>query len=172
MQFDINAWVIVLLIIPMYFANSSAVFFHGSTPLDFNLKWRDGNRLLGGGKTVRGTIFGILMGWIAGMILWVLAPEHTFLVSQNYLQYAFLLSFGAIAGDIVKSFFKRRAGVESGKPLLVVDQLDFIAGGILLGMIEFTPTLQEFAVICVMTLILHRAFNYLAFKLNLKKVPW
>lgn len=172
MQLDINPWIIFLLIVPMYFANSSAVFFHGSSPLDFNLKWKDGNRLLGGGKTVRGTIFGILMGWVAGIIFWILAPEQTKLVSGNYIVYAFLLSFGAITGDVIKSFFKRRAGVESGKPLLVVDQLDFIAGGILLGMIEFTPTLEEFIIICIMTLILHRWFNYIAFKANLKKVPW
>ena len=35
---------------------------------------------------------------------------------------------GALSGDIVKSFFKRRLGFDRGAMLPIADQLDFVAG--------------------------------------------
>ena len=39
-----------------------------------------------------------------------------------------MLSFGALLGDMTKSFFKRRLGYERGAKFPLVDQLDFVAG--------------------------------------------
>jgi len=47
-----NFWFQVLLVLwPMYLANSCAMLFGGKTPLDLNAKAWDGERFLGKGKT-------------------------------------------------------------------------------------------------------------------------
>ena len=43
------------------------------------------------------------------------------------------LCFGALLGDIVESFFKRRAGKERGEDWIPFDQLDFLLGALFLS---------------------------------------
>src|SRR5437773_6411567 len=43
-----------------------------------------------------------------------------------------LFGAGAMAGDSAKSFFKRRLGVEPGRPWIPFDQLDFVLGALVL----------------------------------------
>ena len=40
----------------------------------------------------------------------------------------FMIATGAVSGDIIKSFFKRRVGFKRGAAVPFVDQLDFILG--------------------------------------------
>jgi len=47
----------------------------------------------------------------------------------------FSICFGALLGDIVESFFKRRKGIERGKDWIPFDQLDFIIGVLFLSFI-------------------------------------
>lgn len=166
-------WVqIILFLLPLYFANSSAVLFGGKTPLDLNAKARDGRRLLGRGKTFKGTAGGIFIGSLAAVIITNLAPEQTALVFENYVLFGFIVSIGAMAGDIIASFLKRRANIESGKQVFLLDQLDFLIGGIIFGSIFFVPTVWQLIVMIAITLLAHRFFNWIAFKTQLKEVPW
>ncbi|VVC00410.1 CDP-archaeol synthase [uncultured archaeon] len=164
---------LLLYIAPMYFANSCAmVFGRGKRQVDFGAKFSDGRPVFGPGKTYRGLLAGVAAGTAASVIIWLAFPNETMLLTSSYLGLGFLLSVGAVTGDLVKSFFKRRAGIEQGKDLFIVDQLDFVAGGVLFGWVFYAPSAAEMLVIAVLTIIVHRLSNLIAFKFNLKKVPW
>jgi CDP-2,3-bis-(O-geranylgeranyl)-sn-glycerol synthase len=166
-------WIpIVLALLPMYFANSSAMLFGGKTPLDLNAKAWDGKPWLGKGKTFKGTFFGVFFGTLAALLIANLVPQAVLEISSNYVLFGFFVSVGAILGDMVGSFLKRRMDWEPGKPVLLLDQLDFLAGGILLGCLFFVPTLLQIVVMVLATLIVHRFSNWIAFKAKLKEVPW
>ncbi|MFO7676781.1 MAG: CDP-2,3-bis-(O-geranylgeranyl)-sn-glycerol synthase [Thermoplasmatota archaeon] len=127
------------IIIPAYIANASAVFVGSGTPIDFGKTWRDGRRLLGDGKTWQGLLFGTFIGMISGFVLVVAASyiNTTKFSSLNLTNFygfplmiplIFSICFGALLGDIIESFFKRRLGKERGEDLIPFDQIDFILG--------------------------------------------
>ena len=157
-------------LVPMYCANATPILVHGTRPLDFGKKL-GGKRVFGKGKTLVGTLAGIAGGTVAGA-LFMLAFPQTLQLVPGYLAFAFALSLGAIAGDTAKSFFKRRLGFESGQKWLIADQLDFIAGGLILSLLIRVPEWQIVVVLLVVTAFIHLATNFAAYKLGLKKVPW
>jgi CDP-2,3-bis-(O-geranylgeranyl)-sn-glycerol synthase len=127
------------IIIPAYVANASAVLVGGGTPIDFGKTWRDGKRILGDGKTWRGLFSGTFIGVTAGFGLVVAASyidssEYNFLNLTNFegfplmIPIIFSLCFGALLGDIIESFFKRRIGKNRGEDWIPFDQIDFILG--------------------------------------------
>ncbi|MGB9831181.1 MAG: CDP-2,3-bis-(O-geranylgeranyl)-sn-glycerol synthase [Fervidicoccus fontis] len=139
-------------------------------PLDRGKYLSDGKRILGDGKTVEGTIFAILTGTLMGAIIGILNYY-----SLQYCFTGFLGSLGGILGDITKSFFKRRIGIERGGMLPLVDQLDFYLGSTLfiyLCPICAHPSLDVFLFGIIIIPLLHLSTNYIAFKLHLKSVPW
>ncbi len=162
--------VILAYAVPLYVANSVPVIIHGKTPLDLNKKlW--GSPLFGKGKTIIGTLAGIVTGTLAGAIITILSPYVLGLV-PNYIEVAFYLALGAILGDLLKSFFKRRFGIKSGEKWDLADQLDFILGGLLLSCIVRFPEYWVVVVLLVATFFIHRFTNWVAYLWKLKKVPW
>jgi CDP-2,3-bis-(O-geranylgeranyl)-sn-glycerol synthase len=130
------------LIIPAYIANASAVLVGGGTPVDFGKKWKDGKRILGDGKTWRGLFAGAFIGMTAGFGLAVAAKyivfsDFAYLNLSDFegfplmIPIIFSLCFGALIGDITKSFFKRRIGKNRGEDWFLFDQIDFILGALL-----------------------------------------
>jgi len=155
-------------LLPLYLTNSLAVIFGGKLPLDFNVKFIDEKPLLGKGKTWSGTIGAI----VATVFLCALISGFAENYFPNYIVVALFLSLGAILGDIIESFIKRRLSIPPGKELFPWDQLDFLIGGIIFGLNFYTPSIYEIIFMVLLTLILHRVANIIAFKLKLKKVPW
>ena len=165
--------------LPAYVPNPVAALCGGGTPIDFGKNYSDGKRIFGDGKTYRGLVIGILAGIITGLILiWCAGqfpaaglPGHTPLSIT-------LLATGALLGDLVKSFFKRRFGKERGTKWPVADQYDLVAGAFLLLLIGdpawlFTMvTLPVFLIILIITPVLHRATNIIGYILKVKEVPW
>src|SRR3989338_8830470 len=112
-------------IFPAYVANASPVVIRGRKPLDFG-KNLGKHRILGDGKTFEGTIGGIAFGTLTGTVqiyllqfLSIPLPEHT-------IPLIIALSTGAIIGDIIGAFVKRRLSVPRGHPALLLDHLDFL----------------------------------------------
>lgn len=163
---------LLLYIAPLYFANSSAMLPGGKTPLDLGRKFIDGRPILGSGKTFKGTLTGIAVGTGVSAIILIVEPGLAAQVSGDYLLLGFLLSAGAMFGDIAASFFKRRSGIAQGEQVFIVDQLDFVFGGVLFGSLIYMPSFYEVIIIAVATLIIHRVTNFIAYKFKLKKVPW
>lgn len=168
-------------ILPAHFANGGALAFGGGTPIDFGKCDSKGNRWIGDGVTWRGLIAGTVIGIITGAIEGYLAPMVIPLIAANLITpiitdvssgivIGFLLGFGAMLGDAIGSFIKRRLGIGRGKPVLFLDQLDFIIVAIIL----VTPIVGVNWIFIVMaialTFILHLATNLGAFLLGLKDV--
>ncbi|MHB9286978.1 CDP-2,3-bis-(O-geranylgeranyl)-sn-glycerol synthase [Halobacteriales archaeon Cl-PHB] len=167
--------------LPAYVPNNAAVLVGGGPPIDGGRTW-DGKRLLGDGKTWRGTAGGWLAGFLLALglnavhdgasdVLGVAVPEFS-------LAAALALPLGAMLGDITASFLKRRTGRERGAPFPGVDQLDFVAGALLLafvatpGWVTATFTPRVLVAVVVLTPILHVGTNAGAYLLGLKDEPW
>lgn len=157
---------------PLYTANASAMLFGGKTPLDFHRTFSDGQPIFGKGKTWKGTGMGILIGTFTGFILGYFFPLFTTTVSNEYVLYAFLLSLGAILGDVVGSFIKRRLKMKRGDPAHILDQLDFVVGGVLLSIMVSKPDWTGLILLIMITPFMHLAFNRIAYYIGIKSVPW
>jgi CDP-2,3-bis-(O-geranylgeranyl)-sn-glycerol synthase len=129
------------LVLPAYIANASALLVGGGAPIDFGKNWRDGRRILGDGKTWRGLITGAVVGMTGGFGLSVVAKyaavsDFAFLGINDFTGFPLMIPiiasicFGALIGDIVESFFKRRRGKVRGQDWIPFDQLDFILGAL------------------------------------------
>ncbi len=162
---------IMLILIPLYLSNSTAMLLGGKTPVDFNLNFFDKKPLFGKGKTIKGTLFGAGIGILAVFLVDFYFQGNVPII-KNYFEYGVLLALGAVLGDITGSFIKRRLDIKRGKPVIVLDQLDFVFGGLLLGSLIHNISIQLFFVVCVITVIAHKTANFIAFKFKLKKVPW
>jgi CDP-2,3-bis-(O-geranylgeranyl)-sn-glycerol synthase len=88
------------------------------------------------------------------------------------------LPAGAMLGDIVASFLKRRTGRERGAAAPGLDQLDFVVGALVLtvlaapGWAAETFSLPVLVAIVVLTPLLHVGANAAAYALGLKAEPW
>jgi len=149
----------VYLFLPAYFANGSPVILGGGEPLDGGRKWLDGKPFLGSHKTVKGTLLGFAVGAVVGVL------------QGNPLGGA-LQSVGAVAGDIVASFFKRRWNLRPGESMPLVDQLDFITFAVLLSYPVQRTSPEAMLVILVLTVPIHYIMNYISWLLRLKENPW
>lgn len=102
-------------------------------------KYFFGERLFGYSKTWRGLFFGALAGMLTIFIQKLCFSQSFIIRSISVIDYlnkdiyviGFLLGLGALLGDLIKSFFKRRAGVASGQPWVPFDQIDWIVGALL-----------------------------------------
>ncbi|OYT65417.1 hypothetical protein B6U74_03625 [Candidatus Bathyarchaeota archaeon ex4484_205] len=152
---------LIYLFLPAYVANASAVIFGGGKPLDGGRLFLDNNPLFGPNKTIKGFIAGIVVGSIVGSV-------------QLHPLLGFLLSFGALMGDLAGSFIKRRFSLKPGAPFPPVDQLDFLWVSIIFSypILPFPLSLWDFLIINIITFLLHISSNLFAYKLGLKKNPW
>ncbi len=174
------------IMLPAYVPNSAAVIFKGKTPIDFGKNFVDGRRILGKGKTWRGFFGGALTGMLVGLIqnfLSIYLPQDYFPpFSPNfYIALGILasLSFGAMIGDSFGSFIKRRLGIGSGGRAFLLDQLTFVFIAWLFLWV-FYPSFFNFAfgnvpavvTILIITPLIHRGVNIIAYKMGKKPVPW
>lgn len=167
--------------LPAYLPNNVAVLVGGGQPIDAGRSWR-GRRLLGDGKTWRGTAGGIMVGVVlaaglnairgpVGTVVGVELPGFPPAVTVA-------LPTGAMLGDLLASGAKRRLGRERGASVPVLDQLDFVIGALVLTVVvapEWSGTVLSLPVvvtILALTPILHVGTNVLAYALGMKGVPW
>ena len=147
-------------------------------PLDFGLKIRN-IRIFGDHKTFRGLFFGLGFGIIIALIQYLIYSEgylHFWLLidfnSTNWFLLGFLIGFGALFGDVVKSFFKRRMCIASGKPWIPFDQLDFVVGMLLFLSVIYVPNLSTVVILMFVVPLIHIATNHVGFYLGINKKKW
>jgi len=164
-------------------ANKIPLLNRWNTPLDFGLE-HDGRRLLGPNKTWRGFVFGVATAtatiWLQFMLwsgvasnsaFWQRAGELSAFGNNYFLLLGALLGAGALLGDAVESYFKRKKGVLSGHSWFPFDQIDYIIGG-LLFVLPFTDLTLGFAAqIFVAWFGMHLLFSFIGYKLGLKSRP-
>jgi CDP-2,3-bis-(O-geranylgeranyl)-sn-glycerol synthase len=172
----INLWEelakLIVYIIPAMVANGSPVvigrMLDNKHPIDFGKNFLDGYRILGDGKTWEGFVGGIAAGTLSGLILGLLFSKPLELFTVGLLS-----SLGALIGDIIGSFIKRRLKLERGHPAPILDQLDFYFGAILfLYVAGYKLSIIAVLIFAPVIWILHRTTNYLAYKLRMKSEPY
>ncbi|HLC66103.1 MAG TPA: CDP-archaeol synthase [Candidatus Nanoarchaeia archaeon] len=173
---------VLYFLLPAYFANMAPILFKGTLhslakPIDGGKKWR-GKEIFGSHKTWRGVLVAVLVGllvfWIQQRLYWryVFKALSLFNYEQMPIVLGALLGFGAILGDLAKSFAKRRLGKPSGARWFPFDQIDYPLGAMILGSLLFVPPLQVWIIGIVLSIILSSMVNFVAHKIGLKEVQW
>jgi len=172
--------------LPAFVANPSAALFGGGRPIDGMRVLSDGNRLFGDGKTWRGFGGGVFGGAVLGLIQWGVSfavdPDLSFGPFPAGLVPIVVLPTGALLGDLLGSYLKRRAGKPKGAKTHGLDWYDFYLGAFLLLILTDYPffldhfvigeAIYGLAFVTVITPVLHRVVNILGFRLGKKDVPW
>ena len=158
----------IYFFLPAAFANMAPVLFKNINFLNKPIN----KRLFGSHKTYRGFFFGIILA-IALSFIQLLLNNFNFSIIQytatNFLLFGFLLGFGAMLGDLAKSFFKRRIGIKPGKSLILFDQLDWIIGAIILTFPIINYSLIQILSLLVIYGSLHPLINLLGYILKIKR---
>jgi len=158
---------LIVYYLPAMVANASPVFVGRGTPVDGGKNFFDGKRILGDGKTWEGITLGVLFGTTIACLESILLNSFTLYV------YGVVGSVGALVGDMVSSFFKRRMGFKRGAPVPVLDQLDFYLGATVFMMtVGWKPRWEYVIAGAVLIVVLHKITNLIAYYLHLKDVPW
>lgn len=178
-----NILVALYLFLPAYTANMAPVFAKRfpvlsalAWPLDRGVML-SGQPLLGPHKTFRGILVGLLAGIATAALQRFLAERSEFFAgissephfSTSPFVWGSALSGGALLGDLVKSFLKRRFGIPSGQRWIPWDQLDYAIGGLLVGSL-FTPfPWQVIVIILVATPLVGLLVNIGGYLLSMKE---
>lgn len=150
-----------------------------NAPIDGGKKFR-GNPLLGSHKTWRGLIAGIIVATLAFWLQQLAAMQFEWArfasaqvdyVALPTLLLGPLFAIGALGGDAVASFFKRRLNVRSGKSWVPFDQLDYIIGSVLVSLFFVILTFAQYIWIFIIWFLMHLLFSYLGYLVGLKKDP-
>jgi CDP-2,3-bis-(O-geranylgeranyl)-sn-glycerol synthase len=153
-------------ILPAYVANAAPVVLGGGRPLDGGRKAWDGRPIFGPGKTVRGLAGGLAAGILAGAIQALLSGLAAYLI------WASAMSAGALVGDLVGSFLKRRMNIPRGGAAPLLDQLGFLVFALLFVSPLVFPGWWTVIILLAITPPLHIATNFVGYKAGLKSRPY
>lgn len=168
------------LMLPAYFANMAPVMVKKvnmlAFPVDFNKKMSS-KPVLGSNKTFRGLVFGVIFAIIVAYLQFSLYNVGffkgiSFIDYGNWLLFGFLMGSGALTGDLIKSFFKRRIGLKPGAKFIPFDQTDFVVGALVFIMPVFELTLKIFISSLLLSFALHIIVNHIAFYLKIRNEKW
>ncbi|MBA4336768.1 hypothetical protein C0416_03265 [bacterium] len=171
--------------LPAYVSNASPiiaarlnVFKSLAFPIDRNKKL-NGESLFGESKTSRGFFVGISSAVIMAVIqhfIYIGTTNHSIYLTDyslfNSILIGFLLGTGALIGDLLESFIKRRIGKKSGQSWPIADQIDYPLGALLFVSIIFIPSASHIIIIIILSMMLSALANLLAYLLGIKKVWW
>ncbi|MBI2564951.1 CDP-archaeol synthase [Candidatus Woesearchaeota archaeon] len=160
---------------PAYFANMAPVFvskvFKKNWPLDFGKKYKN-LRILGSHKTIQGFVGGVFISTLAGWLQYAYSPQNWLLYFDSGLLIGFLQGFGALTGDAVKSFFKRRINIKPGQPWIPYDQIDYVIGALLFSSFVYFVGWWQFMFLIIVSALLHIAVNHIGYWLGIRDVKW
>jgi CDP-2,3-bis-(O-geranylgeranyl)-sn-glycerol synthase len=177
-------WIFILkslyFFLPAYFANMVPTFAKKFKLFEFLAKSVDsgkqykGTDIFGSHKTWRG----IILGTIAGIIIaWIQKLLYKFNFFQyisfynyqeiNVLFLGFLISLGALLGDLFFSFLKRRKNIKPGDSWVPFDQIGYILGPFLLVNLFFQKiNIYAWFWILIFSFFLHMIGNRVGFWLK------
>lgn len=156
--------------LPAYFANMAPQLLRwipfGNKPIN--------EKLFGKNKTWRGLLLATVVG---GLVFWFQKLQYlngfTKWAVIDYADFSlalgFLMGAGAILGDLVKSYYKRKAKIKPGQPWPLWDQLDFVLGGLLFSFFIYVPPAEVALIIVFLSPALHVVVNYLGYLLKINK---
>jgi CDP-2,3-bis-(O-geranylgeranyl)-sn-glycerol synthase len=129
-------------------------------------------RWLGSHKTVVGFAFGVLAAVLTtfaqSRIAWSGVPGPY----EDWVRLGLLFGVGAMAGDSLKSFFKRRLRVAPGKPWIPADQLDYIVGALALVWGRFNLSWRDVVIIAFVSFAGHFVVTRIGYWLGVRDVTF
>ena len=135
--------------------------------MDFGLSI--GNiRIFGNNKTWKGFVFGVAGAILAGFIM----SKFYWPFDFSAVYWSFLIGSGALIGDAVKSFFKRRAGRKPGSPWIPFDQVDYTIGALALGSLVFFPGWLNALIIIIVSAFGHVISVRIGYFIGIRDVKW
>ena len=167
--------------LPAYFANMAPIIVKDAfkslkIPIDFNKKIKN-KPIFGKNKTFRGLFFGVIFAVIIAYLQFLLYKNNIFVnISiadySNWLLIGFLMGFGAIFGDLIESFIKRRMNYDPGKSFVPFDQLDFVIGALIFIYPLVALSLSKIIIILLLSFVLHIIVNHIAYYIKLRREQW
>jgi len=173
-------------LLPAAIANATPIFAARipflsawSTPIDGGRQWR-GKRLLGDNKTWRGLISGMA---VATLVLYLqqlavanLSWAEAAAGPVDYANLPVLLlgplfGLGALGGDAIESFFKRRLGIKPGRSWIPFDQIDYILGGIVVSLPFVVLPFEAYLAMLIVWFVAHLIASFTGWLLGLKERP-
>jgi CDP-2,3-bis-(O-geranylgeranyl)-sn-glycerol synthase len=159
---------LVYLMLPAYCANMAPPFVK---------YWRGWNRpiaraWLGDHKTIVGFALGVLSGVLTALIqsrVDVVSPGWP---RHQWLTIGLVMGLGAICGDALKSFFKRRVGIAPGQRWIPFDQLDFAIGALIPLSFMIALSWTDMLVILAFTFVADIVVNHLSFWIGIRNTKW
>ncbi|MFW9984187.1 MAG: CDP-2,3-bis-(O-geranylgeranyl)-sn-glycerol synthase [Candidatus Odinarchaeota archaeon] len=175
-------------ILPAYVANGFAVFakfFAFPHLIDGGRVLKDERFIFGPGKSWEGFFIGFISGVCVGFLQVFTAPFLEALIVQYLIlppefvpivllsiPLVIMVALGALIGDLIGSFIKRRMNISRGRPAPLLDQLDFLIMAIIFGWLIIPLPLIFVVFLLIVTPIIHLLANVIGYFLRLKKVPW
>jgi CDP-2,3-bis-(O-geranylgeranyl)-sn-glycerol synthase len=159
---------LLYLMAPAYAANMAPPFVR---------YWKGWNRpisrrWLGAHKTIVGFGLGVLAAVVATFIQSRIAWEGSLVAYEDWATLGLRFGVGAMAGDAVKSFVKRRVGIAPGRPFVPWDQIDFVLGALALIWGRATLSWADLAIILLLSVAGHVLVNHLGYWLGIRDVRW
>jgi CDP-2,3-bis-(O-geranylgeranyl)-sn-glycerol synthase len=173
------------LFLPAYFANMTPplmrranLFNFLDVEVDFGKRFL-GEPIFGKHKCWRGVIFGVIFGMlVAGFQLWLYqfpAIQKISLVDYQKINiwiFGFLISAGAVFGDLLFAFIKRRLRLEPGARFLPFDQTNYVIGAALSLTLYLKINILVWITLFILTFLLHIIANRLGYHLKLHRAKW
>lgn len=147
------------------------------TPIDLGYTFR-GKRLVGIHKTYEGLVFGTFVGIIIGILKYTVLDKifsGIVLFHLSFLHTLFvysIMSFGAIFGDLFKSFLKRQLSIDPHRPWIPFDEIDHSTMSLLLVQVVLPVPLVVCITIIATYVLIHAVSNVIGYLLKLKTVPY
>jgi len=171
--------------LPAYFVNMvpplirrANLFNFLDKPVDFDKIFLS-KPLLGSHKTWRGVICGIIMGMLI-ICLQVWLYQFPYVKEISFREYyhpsiwlfGFLISTGAVFGDLFFAFIKRRVNIAPGGMFMPFDQTNYVVGAALFLTPFLGFNIMVWTTLFIATFLLHLVFNRIGYLLGLHKNKW
>ena len=161
---------IIWIFLPGAFANMAPLFFLRINFLNSPIN----KKLFGENKTWRGLFFGIIFGILVAFLQKMLSALFHKIEIINYneiniIVFGFLMGFGALIGDLLKSFIKRKFKISPGKSLPIFDQIDWTIGSLIILSLYIKIKIEFFIYSILILGILHFLINIFSYKIKIRK---
>ena len=162
-----------------------------NVPIDGGKCLKDGKRIFGDNKTVKGFIGYMLIGLLCNVIWGEICSINAYLETHNYLyvNYENTIIYNIIMGFIIglvyalfelpNSFIKRRLDIKPGNSLeskkilryifLIIDQCDSIIGCVLVVWAVYPLGLLKYLLYVFLGLVTHMVFNVILYVFKVRK---
>jgi CDP-2,3-bis-(O-geranylgeranyl)-sn-glycerol synthase len=115
-----------------------------------------------------GVVAAVIATFIQSRIAW----DGALVAYQDWATLGLRFGVGAMAGDVAKSFVKRRTGIAPGDPWIPWDQIDFVLGALALVWGAAALSWVDLVTILLLSVAGHVLVNHLGYWLGIRDVRW